>query len=80
MSAETIRPLWWLLLKARSGGSDVELNCDDCFLILEYLADMQQNLSADFEFIRDLARKHLTCCPDCHGLYQKRLRQLEQIQ
>ena len=80
MSTKSIQPLWQLLLKARSLSEDVTLNCDECFLILEYLADIKQQIGADIEFLRTLARRHLSCCPDCREYYLRRLEQLERIQ
>ena len=80
MTVETNRPLWQLLLKARSGGDDVKLNCQDCFLILEFLADIHHNLGTDIKFLRELASKNLSCCPDCRQFYLKRLEELQQMQ
>jgi len=77
-SRKTVRPLWQLLLLARNASEGVTLSCDDCFLILEYLADTNHKNGADADFLGMIARKHLSCCPDCRQFYLQRLEQLEQ--
>jgi predicted anti-sigma-YlaC factor YlaD len=63
-----------------NSGDDVALNCDDCFLILEYLAETHHEIEADAEILRTMASKHLSCCPDCRQYYLQRLEQLEEMQ
>ena len=78
VSRQTARPLWQILLLARNGDEGVTLTCEDCFLILEYLADTHHKIETDADFLRTIAGKHLSCCPDCGQYYQQRLEQLEQ--
>lgn len=80
MSGQTVQPLWQILLLARKENEGVTLSCDDCFLILEYLADTQHKIGADVDFLRMIASKHLSCCPDCNHYYLQRLEQLEKKQ
>ena len=80
MSKQTTQPLWQLMLKARKSSDDVALSCEDCFLILEYLADTREQIGADIDFLRKIASNHLSCCPDCRQYYQKRLEKLHQMQ
>jgi len=79
-SRPTPKPLWQILLKTSSSNEDVILNCDDCFLILEYLADTHQEIEADIALLRSAASKHLSCCPDCREYYLTRMDQLEKMQ
>jgi hypothetical protein len=77
MSKQTLRPLWRLLILVRNANDEVILTCDDCFQILEYLADTHHKIWPDDDFLRMIANKHLSCCPDCHQYYLKKLEQLE---
>ena len=80
MPKEELRPLWRLLLAATNQKEGVTLSCDDCFAILEYLAEMRARVGVSIELLCMLARNHLSCCPDCHKYYLQRLEQLESLQ
>lgn len=78
------RPLWQLLLDTVTSTSlsagvthtPTPLTCGDCFSILEYLADLNQE-NGDTPSLIQKARQHLVTCPDCHTYYQQRLDELE---
>lgn len=80
MPKEAVRPLWRLLLTATSQKEVVTLNCDECFLILEYLADMCVRAGVSLDLLRVMTQNHLSCCPDCREYYWQRVRQLEDLQ
>jgi len=80
MPKEEIRPLWRLLLAATIQKEGVSLSCDDCFAILEYLADLRARVGVSIDLLRMLARNHLSCCPNCRKYYLQRLEQLESMQ
>ena len=80
MFHQTVLPLWQILLRSTNSGDDVTLNCDDCFLILEYLAETHHEIGVDAEILRTIANKHLSCCPDCRQYHLQRLEQLEEMQ
>ena len=69
------RPLWEILLAAESNNPR-ELTCDECFAIIEYLADELAD-GADSQTIKRAARQHLTHCPDCRQHHERRLREIE---
>lgn len=70
-----LRPLWEILLAAESN-NPCELTCDECFAIIEYLADELAG-GADLQIIKRAAQRHLTHCPDCRQHHQRRLREIE---
>jgi uncharacterized protein with PIN domain len=69
-------PLWKILLKIRQTQSYAPLTCDECFAILEYLAD-QAARGTSWETLHQLAREHLARCPGCREVHWRRLRELE---
>ena len=71
----TNRALWQILVAADSGPA-VALTCDECFAILEYLADEAAN-GADLRILRESLRRHLEHCPDCQEHYLLRLSALQ---
>lgn len=78
MTLSTARPLWAILLKASNPGQKVIMDCDECFSILEYLADTMHHHNKDFKLLAKKIRRHLSGCPDCHQHFLEKLKQLEQ--
>ncbi|HET7090799.1 MAG TPA: hypothetical protein VFL17_19375 [Anaerolineae bacterium] len=72
-----MRPLWQILTRAASRASpNCVLACDECFVALEYLAEL---LDADVD-PKDLwhaAQRHLARCPDCREHHRQRIHDLE---
>ena len=64
-----IRPLWQLLLD-----DPANLDCDECFAVMECWAEMLAQAGAD---ILPGIKKHLVRCPDCYVEHCKVLRHLE---
>jgi len=64
-----IRPLWQLLLD-----DPASLDCDECFAVMEYWAEMLTQVGADI--LPDI-KKHLVRCPDCYVEHREVLRRLE---
>ncbi len=58
------RPLWQLLLLTRSADKPVELNCAECFALLEFDAELLKN-GVPLEEIRSAASHHLSLCQAC---------------
>lgn len=73
--AFTSRPFWQTLVAADSG-ENLALTCDECFAILEYLAEEAAE-GADLQTLQKAAQHHLTQCPDCREHHLKRLIELE---
>jgi hypothetical protein len=69
------RPFWQTLVAADSG-ENIVLTCDECFTILEYLAEEAAE-GADLQTLQKAAQHHLTHCPDCRAHHLKRLIELE---
>ena len=67
-------PLWRILLKL--GRPDTTLTCDECFVLLEYLAD-ERVQGADLKVLYQAARQHLSHCPGCREHHLERMRELE---
>jgi len=56
------RPLWQVLSVAQPG-RDTTLSCDECFAILELLAEAAA-AGAHAQTLREAVQRHLTHCPD----------------
>jgi len=69
------RPLWEILLAAESNDPR-ELTYDECFAIIEYLADELAG-GADSQTIKQAAQRRLTHCPNCRQHHERRLREIE---
>ncbi|MFQ5576606.1 MAG: hypothetical protein ACE5G8_06410 [Anaerolineae bacterium] len=77
-----IRPLWQILLKAKSKASTAALTCDECFWLLEYLTEAAAAGGpaldeADAKELARIARTHLNACPHCREHHLAELRRLE---
>ena len=70
-----VRPFWQTLVAADSDES-IALTCDECFIILEYLAEEAAE-GADLQPLQKTAQHHLSHCPDCREHHLKRLIELE---
>lgn len=57
-------------------GDASPLTCDECFRLLEALADLAAQ-GADPAFLRAALRRHLRRCPDCRRHHLRRLAELE---
>ena len=79
MLREIGRPLWRLLLVMTNQEDGNSLNCDECFLVLEYLAEMRANEGTDFRKFSELFKKHLASCLDCREYYLQQLQNLEAL-
>lgn len=66
--------LWRILLKLEETG--VALTCDECFVILEFLADQAIN-GADMVQLLASVERHLARCPECYEHHLQRLHELE---
>ncbi len=73
---KTTRPLWQTLAEAAEPGQTITLTCDECFQILEALAEAAA-AEADPHGLRRAARRHLAHCPDCRDRHLQRLSELE---
>ena len=73
------RPLWQLLLIARSDADERILTCSDCFTILEYLSSVAVIARLEEAELTSLAQAHLKKCPDCVTYYADQLDKLEQF-
>ena len=72
-----IRPLWRLLLTVFKRGKEEPLDCDECFMVMEYLADIRSDIEK--EKFRKLVRDHVLACPNCFDHYQQRLEKMAML-
>ena len=72
------RPFWQILIIAAQHGAYVPLNCDECFQILEFLAD-EAVRGVEERYLVRAVRNHLDRCPECREHHLQRLREIEAI-
>lgn len=75
-------PLWQLLLLTQNPESDVHLNCEECFVLLEYDAELLAAGVAP-EDIRQAVSCHLAICSACKmefNDWQEKLRRRQSLQ
>ncbi len=77
MPAKVSRPLWKLLLATSEGSETAVFNCDECFLILEYLAELNLSAQINKNDLHKLVDQHLAGCPTCLEYYLERIRHME---
>lgn len=76
--SQSNRPLWQLLLATVNRNNEVILSCEECFAILEYLADVGKMLGIDPKTTSQIARRYLASCPDdCLDFFEQRLEKWE---
>ena len=68
-----VKSLWQILM---IDPNKQTLSCEECFAILELLAD-QAASGGNYNQIMDQAAEYLERCPDCHEQLLMRLVQLE---
>lgn len=71
-----IASLWQILVKFSQPAPNKPLTCDECFNLLEYLAD-RAVAGADLVHLHDVARQHLGQCATCHEHHLQKLEELE---
>jgi hypothetical protein len=74
--SDTARPFWKILIIAREGGQAHTLNCDECFIILEHLADEALE-GVDTNALLKAIASHFSHCPDCREHHAQKLEQLK---
>jgi hypothetical protein len=69
------RPLWQLLIASQNPDLP-DLNCEECFAVLEYYAGQIID-DTDPEALRPSVVQHLSHCPECKPKFVHWLKQLE---
>jgi hypothetical protein len=69
--------LWQILLKIQGSSTHVNLTCDECFELLDYLTSQISAEETYLDSLYDAARKHLQYCADCREHHLKLLQDLE---
>ncbi len=72
------RSLWQLLIETRNIKDDMHLTCDECFMLLEYDADLLV-AGAHFDELQTAIRNHLALCSECQVELADRLEKLEMV-
>jgi hypothetical protein len=62
--SETSRSLWQLLLLTRDTDKPAQLTCEECFVLLEYDAELLTS-GANLNEIRPAISRHLSRCSGC---------------
>lgn len=68
-----IQPLWQVLVHATQ--DDEPLSCDQCYVLMDYLADLLVE-GVSSEEVLALADRYLGRCPDCKIEYMYNLNRL----
>ena len=68
--------LWQVLLKLGPDQPDADLNCDECFTLLNYVAEQLAGGADVMDYSRAI-RQHLEHCLDCQEHHLQRLSDLE---
>jgi len=71
-----LRPLWQILIAVQDSRATVNLNCDECFVVMEYMVE-QAVMGADKLFLHEIVERHLENCPDCREHHMQRIRDLD---
>lgn len=71
-----IQPLLEIFIRSSSPGKETTLNCDECFLVMEYFVELALEGVPQDE-IKSALLKHLEKCPDCQKHHMQRLESLE---
>ena len=70
------RSLWQLLIETRNIKDNIHLTCDECFMLLEYDADLLV-AGSRFDELQPAIRNHLALCSECQVELADRLEKLE---
>jgi len=70
------RSLWQLLIETRNIKDNIHLTCDECFMLLEYDADLLV-AGSRFDELQTTIRDHLALCSECQVELADRLVKLE---
>lgn len=68
--------LWQILLKIIPARSNPPLTCDECFILLDHLAEQLAGGTA-LDSLLQAIHRHLAHCPECREHHLQRLRELE---
>jgi hypothetical protein len=60
------RPLWQLLLLTSASKASIQLTCEECFVLLEYDAELLAS-GAALDEIRPAVSYHLSLCSECQA-------------
>jgi hypothetical protein len=69
------RSIYEILLQASAPGNEITLSCDECFILMEYLADLN-GVALSPDAIKKALLKHFDHCPGCYQHHLKRLNEL----
>lgn len=72
------RSLWQLLIETRNLKDNIHLTCNECFMLLEYDADLLV-AGAHFDELQTAIRNHLALCSECQVELADRLEKLEMV-
>lgn len=71
-----IRSLFEIFMNTSLPGNAITLNCDECFVVMEYFIELAEE-GLTIEDIKKPLLKHLAHCPDCREHHLQRISELE---
>ena len=71
------RKTWQLLLQAALSTAEYEINCLECFNLLDQYADLIL-AGADLDEIMPLVKQHLNHCSDCTAEFEALMTMLQE--
>jgi hypothetical protein len=73
----SIRSLLEIFIRSSAPGHTITLNCDECFIVMEYFVELALE-GCTFDEIKNAPVNHMNHCPDCQEHHLQRLREIEE--
>jgi Zn finger protein HypA/HybF involved in hydrogenase expression len=67
-----MRPIWQLLLDLKLAAPG-ELDCEECYILLTYLADLAGD-GVEESVLKTAVKQHIRVCPRCSSHFRMRLK------
>ncbi len=71
-----MRPLWQLLIDFYNPAATRRLSCEECFIVLDFLAEQLASDSHP-EALQPLIKQKLAGCPNCQSKFVDWIKQME---
>jgi hypothetical protein len=73
----SIRSLLEIFIRSSAPGHTITLNCDECFIVMEYFVELALE-GCTFDDIKNVLVDHMNHCLDCQEHHLQRLREIEE--
>ena len=71
-----LRSLLEIFIHSSAPGKEITLNCDECFIVMEYFVELAME-GLLLEAIKEPLLNHIDHCPDCQEHHLQRLKEME---